>query len=141
MAAMSRSLLADAVLLLHFGFLAFVVSGALLAWRWPRLAWLHLPALAWGAYVVLAGEICPLTPLESALRQAGGGSGYADSFIEHYLLPLIYPGAVQGTTGRGLQVALGVALLVFNALAYALVWRQRRRRRRDRLADNRVPTD
>ena len=129
MAIMSKSLLADAVLLLHFGFLAFVVCGALLAWRWPLLSWLHLPALAWGAYVVLAGEICPLTPLENALRQAGGGSGYGESFIEHYLLPLVYPGAVQGAPGRALQVTLGVALLVFNAAIYLRLWRRQRRRR------------
>ena len=68
---------------------------------------------------MLAGAICPLTPLESALREAGGGSGFAESFIEHYLLPLIYPGEVQGPMGRGLQVALGVALLLFNAGVYA----------------------
>ena len=125
---MPYRLLADAVLLLHFGFLAFVVGGALLVWRWPRLAWLHLPALAWGAYVVLAGEICPLTPLENALRLAGGGGGYEGSFIEHYLLPLIYPGAVQGPAGRGVQVGLGVALLLFNAAVYVGVWRRRGRR-------------
>ncbi len=125
---MTTRLLADAVLLLHFGFLAFVVGGAALVWRWPRMAWLHLPALAWGAYVVLAGEICPLTPLENALRQAGGASGYEGSFIEHYLLPLIYPGAVQGPAGRGVQVVLGAALLSFNAVVYALAWRRRGRR-------------
>ena len=127
---MTTRLLADAVLLLHFGFLAFVVGGALLVWRWPRLAWLHLPALAWGAYVVLAGEICPLTPLENALRQAGGASGYEGSFIEHYLLPLIYPGAVQGPAGRGVQVTLGTALVAVNAGVYALAWRRSLRPRK-----------
>ncbi len=130
-ANMPYRLLADAVLLLHFGFLAFVVVGVLLLPRWPRLVWLHLPALAWGAYVVLAGDICPLTPLESALREKGGGSGFEESFIEHYLLPLIYPGEVQGATGRRLQAALGVALLLFNAGVYALLWwRYRRHARR-----------
>jgi hypothetical protein len=132
---MPHRLLADAVLLLHFGFLAFVVCGVLLAWRWPRMAWLHLPALVWGVYVVLAGEICPLTPLENALREAGGVSAYENSFIEHYLLPLIYPGVVQGPTGRALQIGLGLALLLFNAGVYALLWQ--RRRRRARRLDNR----
>ncbi len=127
---MPYRLLADLVLLLHFGFLTFVVCGGLLAWRWPRLAWLHLPVLAWGAYVVLAGAICPLTPLESALREAGGGRGFAESFIEHYLVPVIYPGEVQGPMGRGLQVALGVALLLFNAGVYAVLWQRCRRRPR-----------
>jgi len=132
---MPHRLLADAVLLLHFVFLAFAVAGALLVARWPRLAWLHLPALAWGAYVVLAGEVCPLTPLENSLRHAGGGSGYEESFIEHYVLALIYPGAVQGPMGRSLQVTLGVAMLVFNAVVYALVWRFHHRAGR---ADDRI---
>ena len=125
---MPYSLLADLVLLLHFGFLAFVVAGGWALWRWPRLAWLHLPAVAWGAYVVLAGQICPLTPLENTLRQAAGGAGvYPDSFIAHYLLPLIYPAVVQGPMGRGLQVALGAVLLGFNAAAYGFAWRRARR--------------
>ena len=122
-------LLADAVLVFHFGFIAFAAAGALAVLRWPRLAWLHLPAMAWAAYVMLSGDICPLTPLEIWFRRAGGEGGYERSFIEHYLLPLIYPGAVQGAMGRGLQIALGVGLLLFNAVAYALVWRQRSRPR------------
>ena len=119
--------LADAVLLAHLAFIAFAAFGALAVWRWPRLAWLHLPTLAWAAYVVMAGEICPLTPLENALRRAGGEAGYRQSFIEHYLLPLIYPEAVQGEMGRGLQVALGVGLLVLNVALYALAFRRRSR--------------
>ena len=124
---MSYRLLADAVLLLHLAFIAFAVLGSLAVWRWPRFVWLHLPAMAWGAYVVLAGDTCPLTPLENALRRLGGEAGYEVSFIEHYLVPLIYPDAVQGATGRGLQAALGGALLAFNILMYALIWRRRRR--------------
>lgn len=126
---MTHRLLADALLLVHFGFLAFVIGGALLAWRRPWVAWLHLPALTWGAYVVLAGEVCPLTPLENALRLAGGGGTYEGSFIEHYLVPLIYPGAVQGASGRDLQVVAGLALVVFNAVAYGLGWRRWRLRK------------
>lgn len=127
---MSNRLFADAVLLLHFGFVAFVVGGALLVLRWPRLAWLHLPALAWGAYAVLSGAICPLTPLENSLRVAGGGVAYEASFIEHYLLPLVYPGFVQGDVGRAWQVTLGLLLVAGNALIYALLWRRRENRRR-----------
>ena len=112
-------LLADAVLLLHLAFIAFVVCGALAVWRWPRVAWLHLPALAWGVYAVIAGAICPLTPLENALRSAGGAAAYAPSFIEHYLLPIVYPEAVQGVAGRPLQVALGVAVVIVNVVLYA----------------------
>jgi Protein of Unknown function (DUF2784) len=124
--AMPYLLLADAVLLLHLAFIAFVVGGALAVWRWPRLAWLHLPALAWGAYAVITGAICPLTPLENALRAAGGGSVYAPSFIEHYLLPIVYPDAVQGEAGRALQVALGLGAVLLNAVLYGLLVRRRR---------------
>lgn len=124
--AMPYLLLADAVLLLHLAFIVFVVVGALAVWRWPRLAWLHVPALAWGAYAVIAGAICPLTPLENALRAAGGGTVYAPSFIEHYLLPIVYPDAVQGEAGRALQVALGLGVVVLNAVLYGLLVRRRR---------------
>jgi hypothetical protein len=124
---MTYRLLADIVLVLHLAFIAFATLGALAVWRWPRLAWLHLPALAWAAYVVLAGEICPLTPLENSLRRAGGQAGFGQSFIEHYLLPLIYPDAVQGEMGRGLQAALGVGLLVLNLGIYSMLLRKRRR--------------
>lgn len=122
--------LADAVLLLHLLFIAFALFGALTLARWPRLVWLHLPALAWAAYVVIAGDICPLTPLENWLRQAGGEGGYEQSFIEHYLLPLIYPAAVQGEMGRGLQAALGLGLLAVNLVMYASFLRRRRARSR-----------
>jgi uncharacterized protein DUF2784 len=118
--------LADAVLVVHLGFVLFALLGALAVWRWPAVAWLHLPALIWGGYVVLAGDICPLTPLEVRLRMAGGQAGYAGSFIEQYLLPLIYPDVVQGDAGRGLQQTLGVLLLGVNAVMYAL-WIRRRR--------------
>ncbi len=86
-------------------------------WRWPRLAWLHLPAAAWAGWVVSAGWICPLTPLENALRRSAGEAGYGGSFQEHYLLALIYP---EGLT-RPLQVALGLGVLLLNVLLYALL--------------------
>lgn len=124
--AMTYRVLADAVLMLHLAFIAFVVGGALVVRRWPRLAWLHLPALAWGAYAVIAGAICPLTPLENALRAAGGGSAYTPSFIEHYLLPIVYPDAVQGDAGRVLQVALGLGVVTLNAVLYGLIAMRRR---------------
>ncbi len=122
---MMASWLADAVLLVHLLFIVFAVGGGLLALRWRWMPWLHLPALAWGATVEFTGWICPLTPLENALRQAGGAAGYAESFTERYLLPLIYPGALT----RELQFVLGGTLLLFNAVVYALVWRRRRRKR------------
>jgi len=115
-------LLADAVLLLHLGFILFVVLGGFLVWRRPRLVWLHLPAAAWGALIELGGWVCPLTPLENRLRQLGGGEGYTESFVAHYLLPLIYP----ATLTRELQIGLGLGVIAINILAYALRHRARR---------------
>jgi hypothetical protein len=117
-------LLADAVLVLHLLFVAFAVAGGLLALRWRWMPWLHLPALAWGATVEFTGRICPLTPLENALRAAGGEAGYQGGFIEHYLLPLLYPAALT----RELQWTLGTGLVLFNLLVYGLLWWRRRRR-------------
>lgn len=114
-------LLADAVLVLHLAFVAFAVAGGLLAWRWRWMPWLHLPALAWAATVEFTGWICPLTPLENALRAAGGQAGFSGGFIEHYLLPLLYPAALT----PGLQVLLGTGLLAFNAAVYLLLWHRR----------------
>jgi hypothetical protein len=121
--------LADGVLVLHLAFIVFATLGGALVWRQPRWAWLHLPALAWGAYVVLAGTVCPLTPIENALRERGGQGTVGPSFIQHYLVPLVYPDAAQGEMGRGLQVALGIALVAVNMVVYGLAWRQRRRTR------------
>lgn len=115
--------LADGVLLLHLSFIAFVIGGGLLVYRRPRLAWLHLPAALWGAAIEFFGWICPLTPLENALRRQAGGSGYGGGFIEHYLLPVIYPGALT----REIQIGLGLAVVVLNAALYGLLLRRRRR--------------
>ena len=116
-------LLADAVLIIHLGFIAFVVLGGLLVLRWPRLAWLHLPTVAWGAGIEFSGSICPLTPLEIGLRARGGGTGYRGGFIEHYITALIYSEGLN----RNQQVALGVFVLVLNAAVYGwLLWRRRK---------------
>jgi hypothetical protein len=117
-------LLADAVLLLHLLFVAFVVGGGLLALRWRWMPWLHLPTLAWGATVEFTGWICPLTPLENILRAAGGEAGYSGGFIEHYLLPTLYPAALT----REAQWLLGSGLLAFNAVVYLALWLRRHRR-------------
>lgn len=121
---MNPSLLADAVLVLHLLFIVFVVFGALLLWRWPRIVWLHLPAALWGALVEAAGWICPLTPLENRLRESAGSPGYAGGFIEHYLLPLIYPAALT----RDIQLMLGAAVVLINVLLYG-VWLRGRHKR------------
>ena len=112
--------LADAVLLLHLAFILFVVLGGLLVLRRPKLAWLHLPAALWGALIEFTGGICPLTPLENALRRQGGEAGYQGGFIEHYIVPLIYPGSLT----RPVQVALGAVVVLINLAVY---WRVARR--------------
>ena len=115
--------LADAVVLLHAGFIVFVVLGGLLCLRWPVADALHLPAAIWGATVELSGAVCPLTPLENQLRAAAGEHGYAGGFIDHYLLPLIYPAALT----RDWQWLLGAAVIVLNLAIYAMVvWRWRK---------------
>jgi hypothetical protein len=119
---MPYGLLADVVLLVHAGFVVFVVLGGLPVLRWPRLAWLHLPAVAWGAGIEFAGAICPLTPLEIHLRSLAGQQGYAGGFVEHYVFALLYP---EGLT-RNVQLALGLLVIVINALVYAIVWRRHR---------------
>jgi hypothetical protein len=108
---------ADLVVLLHFGFILFVVLGGFFALKWRRLAWLHVPAALWGALIEFSGWICPLTPLENLLRQAGGSRGYSSGFIEHYLLPLIYPAELT----REIQLALGLGVVILNGLVYS-VW-------------------
>lgn len=116
-------MLADATVVLHFLFVVFVVLGGLLVLRWPRLAWVHLPVAAWGVLIEWVGWICPLTPLENRLRALGGEAGYAGGFVERYLLPVLYPGALT----REVQWALGGLVLAINLAVYLAVWRRHRR--------------
>lgn len=122
---MVASLAADAVLVAHFAFILFVALGAaLVVWR-ARLAWLHLPALAWGVWIIATHGICPLTPLENALRRAGGEAGYAGGFIDHYLVPLIYP---PGLT-PSMQTGIAALLVAANVLLYGWALLRHRRSR------------
>jgi hypothetical protein len=113
--------LADSVLLVHAAFVAFVVLGGLFVLRWPRLAWLHVPAALWGAAIEFTGLICPLTPLENHWRRLAGEQGYPGGFIEHYVLSVLYP---EGLT-RGIQLLLGIIVVMINVSIYA--WMIRRR--------------
>ena len=115
-------LLADLVFLAHLAFVLFVVLGGVAVWWKPKLAWLHLPAVAWGALIEFAGWICPLTPWEQSLRRLAGERGYSGGFVEHYLFPLLYP---EGLT-RDVQITLGMLVLIINVAAYAfIIWRRR----------------
>ncbi len=113
--------LADLTVLVHFAFVLFVACGAFLVLRWHRLVWVHIPAVIWGALIEFAGWVCPLTPLENRLRLLGGSAGYSGGFIEHYILPILYP---RGLT-RGVQVVLGVLVLLINVAIYGWLIRGR----------------
>ena len=116
--------LADFVVVLHIAFVAFVVLGGLLVLRHPRLTWLHLPAAAWGVMIEFAGWVCPLTPLENAFRLRGGEAGYSGGFIEHYLLPILYPSSLT----RGIELVLGSLVLALNLAVYGVLLARRRGR-------------
>jgi len=123
---MTNRILADVLLILHLSFIIFAVSGSFLAIRWPRLVWIHIPAVVWAALIALLGGICPLTELENDLRHSAGMAGYSDGFVGSLLVPLIYP---QGLT-RALQIGLGMAVVLLNGIGYGLLfWRRRTARR------------
>lgn len=122
---MIYKLLADFVFLIHLVFVLFVILGGIAVWYQPKLAWLHLPAVIWGALIEFAGWICPLTPWVQSLRQLAGQEGFSGGFVEHYLLPLLYP---QGLT-RDIQILLGLLVLLVNGIAYAIILRRFLRQR------------
>jgi hypothetical protein len=113
---------ADLVLVVHLAFVLFVVLGGLLALRWRRVAWVHVPVALYGATIEFLGFVCPLTPLEVWLRRRGGEAGYEGGFIEHYIVAVLYP---RGLT-REIQLVLGTAVLVLNGIVYLVWWRRRR---------------
>ena len=115
-------LLADLVVVLHLAFILFATLGGLLVLKWRWVAWAHVPAAAWGAFIELTGGICPLTPLETSLRAAAGQDAYEGDFVQHYLLPIVYPAGLT----TDVQYVLGIVLLVLNASIYAFLWRRER---------------
>lgn len=114
--------LADGVMLLHFAYIVFVMGGAFLVLHRRWWMWLHLPAVAWGAWIEFFSKTCPLTPLENSLRARAGQAGYAGGFIDHYLTRAVYP---EGLSPRG-QIVIGALMVVANAALYWLVWRRTR---------------
>jgi hypothetical protein len=120
---MAFRLLTDATVILHFAFLAFVVGGGFLVRRFRWLMVPHLLAVAWGVYVeAMPGMVCPLTPLENHFARLAGGEGYEGGYIEHYLVPIIYPDGLTPAAQRG----LAMALIAVNVIAYT--WPRRTER-------------
>ncbi len=116
-------LIADLLVVFHLAFVAFVVLGVFAVVRRPALAWVHVPFALWGALIEFAGWVCPLTPLENHFRRLGGEAGYSGGFVEHYLLPVLYPHDLT----RTVQVVLGALVLLLNVAGYGWVWRRRLR--------------
>ncbi|MGA9523027.1 MAG: DUF2784 domain-containing protein [Myxococcaceae bacterium] len=114
---MVLNVLADLVVVIHLAFVAFIMLGGLLVFRWRWVAWLHLPTAIWGTAIEFAGWICPLTPLENWLRAQSGGTPYERGFVEHYLLPVLYPSGLSRTD----QFVLGALVLGINLTIYAIV--------------------
>jgi len=118
---MIAKLIADSLTVIHFGFILFVVLGGIPVLKWRKFFWFHIPCVLWGTIIELTGWICPLTPLEIYFREKAGIAGYKGGFIDHYIIPLVYP---QGLT-RNTQIMLGIALLVINLCIYGAVLRNK----------------
>ncbi len=119
---MAYRLLADMVVMIHGAFVLFAVLGGFLVLMHRRWAWLHVPAFLWAGFIEFTGGICPLTPLEGRLRVTGGEEVYRGAFIDHYVMPLLYPDDLT----QGYQFLLGCLVLVLNAAIYAALWQRSR---------------
>ncbi len=120
---MGYRITADLILVLHLLFVLFVLFGGLLCLHQIRWLWVHLPAMLWGVWVEWAGWVCPLTPLENHVRELASGDGYRESFVEHYLIPVMYPEQLSAWV----QVVLGIIVLIINAVIYLKVFRKQRK--------------
>jgi hypothetical protein len=132
---MLYGLAAGLVVFLHAAFVVFVVAGGFAVLRWPRVAIFHIPAVIWGAWIELRGWVCPLTPLEQILWERAGRHGYEGGFIDHYVVPVLYP---EGLT-RSSQVTLGLLVLAINVTVYGISVERRRRKRRDARMEGLAP--
>jgi len=112
--------LADLVVVIHLAFVLFAVLGGVLVLKWKRCAWIHVPTVVWAALIEFVGWVCPLTPFENWLRERGGAIAYRSGFVEHYILPLLYPTVLT----RRLQIALGLLVLILNLVIYGWAWRR-----------------
>jgi hypothetical protein len=112
------SFLADIVVLLHLFFVLFALLGGFLVLWKSSMAWFHIPAVFWAAGIEFLGWVCPLTPLENILRHKSGAAGYESGFVEHYIMPILYPVSLT----RQVQIGLGLVVLFVNIGIYILVW-------------------
>ena len=119
---MFHNALAAAVVVVHLLFVVFVVAGGVLVLRWPRIAWIHLPAAAWGTFIELSGRVCPLTPLEAALRRRAGLEDYAGDFIANYVFPFLYPAGLT----RQAQILMAGIVIAVNVVVYAYAFYRQR---------------
>ncbi|MCW8854945.1 MAG: DUF2784 domain-containing protein [Gammaproteobacteria bacterium] len=126
---MKYQLAADFIVILHFAFIVFVIGGAFLVFRWRWIIWLHIPAVIWGAVIEISGWICPLTPVENSLRKAAGAEFYSADFIEHYLLPVIYPAGFS----HEVFTVIGVALILINVILYTIYFVYRKDNSRSKI--------
>ena len=117
---MFTQLIADLIILIHLGFILFVIFGGLLVIKWKKFIWLHIPAVLWGILIEFFGWICPLTTLENELRQINNSGGYESGFIEHYIIPIIYPLELT----REIQILMGIAVIVINLLIYSIIFKK-----------------
>ena len=119
---MGHRIAADLVVTFHLLFVLFVVLGGLLVLRWRRLLWVHVPCAIWGALIELTPLTCPLTRYEKSLRQAAGEAGYEGGFINHYIMPVLYPAGLT----RGWSIVLGIAVVLVNLAIYSRLVAERR---------------
>lgn len=117
---------ADIIVIIHLIFILFVVTGGLLVIKWRKLIWAHVPAALWGALIEFTGWICPLTYLENDLRVKGGSFGYSSGFIEHYLIPIIYPAGLT----HSIQIVLGIFVVLLNVTVYGWIIMHRKQKSR-----------
>ena len=127
---MPYGILADIVVWVHLAFVIFVVAGASLAIWWRRMLWLHLPAVFWAIWIEFSGKLCPLTPLENWLRIRAGQGEYRGGFVEHYLMPVLYPAGLT----RNIQILMGLLVIIINLALYGPIifqlWRKKKNERR-----------
>lgn len=124
---MFYSFLADFVVLLHACFVLFVMLGGFLVLWKPAIAWCHIPAVLWGATIEFMGWICPLTPLENMLRARAGRTGYETGFVEHYIVPVLYPAELT----KKMQIGFGIIVLGVNVTIYLILLHRIRKADKD----------